>query len=70
MRIESDEAVLIRAILARPDDAAPRLAMADWCEENGQGARARWLRDIRNDDPNWREAISMAIAFGLGRPRD
>jgi len=35
---------LIRAIEADPDDDAVRLVYADWCEENGDADRARFIR--------------------------
>lgn len=35
----SDEADFIRAIVAAPDDAAPRLVYADWLEERGGDGR-------------------------------
>lgn len=35
---------LLDAVLDRPDDDMPRLAMADWHEENGQGERAELIR--------------------------
>ena len=38
------EADFIRAVIARPDDDAPRLIMADWLDEQGQGERAEFIR--------------------------
>src|SRR5262249_52273565 len=35
---------LIRAIEAEPDDDLPRLVFADWLEEHGDEARARFIR--------------------------
>src|SRR5262245_17404511 len=35
---------LYRAVLASPDDDAPRLAYADWFEQNGDPDRARFIR--------------------------
>jgi uncharacterized protein (TIGR02996 family) len=40
----SDEAGLLRAICEGPDDDTPRLAYADWLEENGQALRAQFIR--------------------------
>jgi len=40
----SDADALLRAILAAPDDDAPRLVYADWLEEHGDGARATFIR--------------------------
>jgi uncharacterized protein (TIGR02996 family) len=39
----TEEDALIRAILAAPDDATPRLIYADWLEERG-GPRGEYLR--------------------------
>jgi uncharacterized protein (TIGR02996 family) len=38
------EGPLLRAILAEPDADEPRLVYADWCEENGDAARAEFIR--------------------------
>jgi uncharacterized protein (TIGR02996 family) len=35
---------LYRAVVAAPDDDAPRLVLADWYEENGQPERAEFIR--------------------------
>jgi uncharacterized protein (TIGR02996 family) len=40
----SDESALLNAILAHPDEDTPRLAYADWLEENGQPDRAEFIR--------------------------
>ncbi len=40
----SDEAALLAAILAHPDEDTPRLMFADWLEENGQPERAEFIR--------------------------
>jgi uncharacterized protein (TIGR02996 family) len=40
----SDSDALLRAVLAAPDDDAPRLVYADWLEEHGDGARAAFIR--------------------------
>jgi uncharacterized protein (TIGR02996 family) len=37
-------AALIRACKAEPDDDAPRLVLADWLEECGEGERAAFVR--------------------------
>src|SRR5262245_19424054 len=39
-----DDAALLAAIDADPDDDAPRLAHADWVEANGDPARAAFIR--------------------------
>src|SRR5687767_2099915 len=40
----SDAHALLAAIRAAPDDDAPRLVYADWLDENGQPARAEFIR--------------------------
>lgn len=35
---------LLRAVLEKPEDDAPRLIYADWLEENGDGERAEFIR--------------------------
>jgi uncharacterized protein (TIGR02996 family) len=48
---------LYEDVVAHPDDDAPRLAYADWCEKNGQADRARFIRGqcrlarLPQDDP-------------------
>jgi uncharacterized protein (TIGR02996 family) len=42
--IESDSQAILAAILAAPQDDAPRLAYADWLDENGQEDRAEFIR--------------------------
>jgi uncharacterized protein (TIGR02996 family) len=39
-----DAEALLRAVLAAPDDDAPRLVYADWLEEHGDPARAKFIR--------------------------
>jgi uncharacterized protein (TIGR02996 family) len=40
----SDEAALLAAILAHPDEDTPRLVYADWLTEHGQPERAEFIR--------------------------
>src|SRR3954465_1671476 len=40
----STEPDLLSAVLAEPDDDAPRLAYADWLADNGQPERAEFVR--------------------------
>jgi uncharacterized protein (TIGR02996 family) len=40
----TDADPFLKAILAQPDDDAPRLIFADWLEEHGQGAHAEFVR--------------------------
>lgn len=50
---------LHRAICADPDDDLPRLALADWLDENGDPARAEFIRTqidlarVPDHDPLW-----------------
>ena len=53
------EDALLKAVLADPDDDAPRLIYADWLDENGQAERAEFIRvqcelaRTDDDDPRW-----------------
>jgi uncharacterized protein (TIGR02996 family) len=40
----SDRKSLLRGVIDNPDDDAPRLVMADWCEEHGEADRAEFIR--------------------------
>lgn len=40
----TEEQRYLRAVCERPDDYLPRLAYADWLDENGQGLRAELIR--------------------------
>lgn len=53
----SDEAALLHAIHANPDDDTPRLVYADWLDENGQPERAEFIRlQVRLDAiPSWND---------------
>lgn len=42
--MRSDEAAFLSTIVDRPDDDHPRLLMADWLEEQGQGERSEFIR--------------------------
>jgi uncharacterized protein (TIGR02996 family) len=57
-------AALIAAVKDRPDDDTPRLAYADWCDDNagdtpdperarGRAALIRWQCRPENSDTNW-----------------
>lgn len=48
---ESEEAAFVRAIVAAPHDAAPRLVFADWLDDHGQPERAAAHRKDRTDSP-------------------
>src|SRR5262245_24075479 len=40
----SDEAALLAAIIAHPDEDTPRLIFADWLDQHGQPERAEFIR--------------------------
>ncbi|HEX5273253.1 MAG TPA: TIGR02996 domain-containing protein, partial [Gemmataceae bacterium] len=40
----TDEEALLRAVIADPDDDAPRLIYADWLDEQGKADRAEFIR--------------------------
>jgi uncharacterized protein (TIGR02996 family) len=42
--VTTDGGLLLRAILAEPDEDTPRLMYADWLEEKGGSARAEFVR--------------------------
>ncbi len=42
--VATDGELLLRAILDNPAEDTPRLVYADWLDENGQGARAAFIR--------------------------
>jgi uncharacterized protein (TIGR02996 family) len=43
--LPDEQAALLRAIVAEPDEDTPRLAYADWLQENGDEEQARYIRD-------------------------
>jgi uncharacterized protein (TIGR02996 family) len=43
--IPDEQAALLAAIVAEPDDDTPRLVYADWLQENGDEEQARFIRD-------------------------
>lgn len=65
----SEYRALLDAVLDRPDDDMPRLAMADWYEEQGQGEQAEMIRHgIAH--PGWRmgvETIDLPIFYEIRR---
>ncbi|HYH63950.1 MAG TPA: TIGR02996 domain-containing protein [Urbifossiella sp.] len=40
----TDEAALLAAVRAHPDDDTPRLVYADWCDDYGRAERAAFVR--------------------------
>jgi uncharacterized protein (TIGR02996 family) len=59
----TDEEALLRAVIADPDDDAPRLIYADWLDEHGQGERAEFIRVQCEAARQWslRKAISLEL---------
>lgn len=45
MSLPDEQAALLRAIVAHPDDDTPRLVYADWLEEHGDSEQAGFIRD-------------------------
>jgi len=43
-KASDEQAALLRAVCAAPDDDLPRLVYADWLDENGRADRARFIR--------------------------
>jgi uncharacterized protein (TIGR02996 family) len=70
----SDEAALLAAIIAHPDEDAPRLIYADWLQENGQPERAEFIRvqtereRLTPNDPQY-SPLARREVFLLGRHR-
>lgn len=62
----NERALLFETILAHPDDDHPRLVFADWLEENGEPARAEFIRTqieyarLRSWDPRRGELVERA----------
>ena len=58
----SELRALIRACKAEPDDDAPRLILADWLEEHGEGERAAFIRAqiARPDDASIQPNLDWA----------
>jgi uncharacterized protein (TIGR02996 family) len=65
-RLTPEDHDFIRQILASPDDDAPRLAYADWLEQQGDRDRARFIRlqveavQLAPDDPGRKAADKRA----------
>jgi len=66
---------LYRAILAAPDDDAPRLVWADWLDENGDPERAEFVRlqcewaNLVRGDPRYIELLESSNLLAM-RHRD
>jgi uncharacterized protein (TIGR02996 family) len=71
----TDNEALLRAVLAAPDDDAPRLVYADWLDEHGDPARAAFIRaqvelGRRPADPNRTLQLRKAEVALLRANRD
>jgi uncharacterized protein (TIGR02996 family) len=65
----TDGDALLAAIRAHPDEDTPRLVYADWLDENGSPARARFIRDMIDPEKKRRSHITMEhIAVRMGLP--
>jgi uncharacterized protein (TIGR02996 family) len=65
----------LQAIRDHMESDGPRLAFADWLEQQGQPARSEWVRAscefarVRHDDPRWRALFDRrAATFEACRP--
>lgn len=65
----TDRDALLRAIIEAPDDDAPRLVYADWLDENGDPARAEFIRvqcdmhGMPNPDDRWNQLLRRSEAL-------
>ena len=58
---------LLAAIIAHPGEDTPRLVFADWCDENGDGARAAFIRE--SIGRKWRDTFEEGIGAYLPKIR-
>jgi uncharacterized protein (TIGR02996 family) len=49
----TDADCMLRAVIARPEDDAPRLAFADWCDEHGDETWGEFIRVQCELDRRW-----------------
>jgi uncharacterized protein (TIGR02996 family) len=64
--LPDEQAALLAAIVAEPDDDTPRLVYADWLQEHGDEEQAEFIREsIRlywmSEDAEGREALSVRL---------
>lgn len=70
-----EAAALLRAVLAAPDDDAPRLVLADWLDEHGFTRRAEFIRrsieleSIPHTDPRFLPLFKAARAIEYAEAR-
>lgn len=65
--------MLLRAVLASPEDDTPRLVYADWLEENDRGKQAEYIREmVACDSGDYREQRARCISWDMmsGEPAD
>ena len=60
--IPDEQAQLLAAIVAEPDEDTPRLVYADWLQENGDTEQAQFIRDsiVLARAPHGSETESLA----------
>jgi uncharacterized protein (TIGR02996 family) len=71
---------LLRAVCENPDDDTPRLVYADWLQENGEEARAEFIRvqvtmartkdSAQEDWPNWQQLCAREQELLLAHDED
>ncbi|QJW93411.1 TIGR02996 domain-containing protein [Frigoriglobus tundricola] len=65
--IPDEQAALLVAIVANPDDDTPRLVYADWLQEHGDEEQARFIRDsialewLEDYEDDKRQTIAMRL---------
>lgn len=65
----TDGEALLRAICEHPDEDTPRLAYADWCDENGDPDRAEFIR-LQYEKDNHAGCERCARARAARKPTD
>jgi uncharacterized protein (TIGR02996 family) len=80
--IPAEQAALLAAIVADPDNDTPRLAYADWLDENGDEEQAAFIREsiafARSGDhkegkpphPGWERGREWLTQLGLAHAED
>jgi uncharacterized protein (TIGR02996 family) len=62
LALPTEQAALLRAIVAEPDEDTPRLVYADWLEESGDTEQAQFIRgsvELARLDPGSPEAVEL-----------
>lgn len=68
-QLRDERAGLLADVLARPADDVPRLIFADWCEDNGEGARSEFIRVSIDGCSIGPEATYVLYEMRAGPPR-